>query len=1033
MFLANASTKRPVAMGCLLIALIVLGLNAYRKLSLEFLPSVDIPYVTITTTWLGASPEDMEKDVAKHLEDAVSGLDGLKHVSSSCLENICTVVLQFEMGVNVDVAAQDVREKVDAVLSDLPDDSDRPIIEKVDINAIPVVSLFLTGDLSTDELYDYADNKLDDRFSTVRGVEKVQLSGGNEREVWVELDRDKVAAAGLTCYDVVAAVKQGIVNVPGGRVREAGSEYNVRFYAEYDAIDDIRNLEVATKDGRRRYLKDLGIVHAHPEEVRQRAYLNGRPGIAMRIVKKSEGNTVKVVKETRKRFEEVKKTLPPGMELIWVDDDGRNVQASVDATLHDIGSGILLCAAILFIFLVNFRTTLVVATTMPVTIIISLFFMGLAGYTLNQSTLLAMGLSAGILVSNSIVVLENVVKRFDDIPDRWEAARIGTSEVTVAILASAGTNVVVMLPIAMMTSLVGKFFAPFAGTTLIVNVVSIFVSFTLTPILCALFLKPASQRKETWATRLAGKWTGAIQRYGRLYGYFLKRLTDRRWVAACVVLAGLALFVGTWKFCGRRLSFSFVENNDYGKIFIRMEFPPYYDLAHSTQRVHEMEKLFEPLKDRLFTFSLVGRADAVGGQANQGVYLSMFILVFNSKTERDWSIFDRVTEVRKLLNAQTDSIGTAAVPNAVTGGQSLQLEMVLKGDDLDVLDRTALNLQQTFKKTGGVGMMDTTVRDAKKEIRVLPKRAVMGDLGITSEMMAWNVRACVEGIEAADYKKGDRTYDIRVKFKEIPGREQVREFLLPGKNGRAVTLGTVADVKDALMKIMIYRFDKQRAVKIVGDITADAKLGDVRDKIMSIAKTSGIIPPGYTLQFAGQSEDMSDAMADLMEAIFLATFLTLLMLAAVLESFRRMFLVLATLPMGLIGVMWALYLTNSPASIFVLLGVVMLIGVVVNPAILFADKLGQNLEAGMTPRRAMLNAVSEEFRAVLMVVIASGIGMIPLAIGTGIGSENRIGIGIASVGGIFVAGLLTVILIPVLYVLFTGWKKAKSPKDEKQW
>ncbi|MBP8801129.1 MAG: efflux RND transporter permease subunit [Kiritimatiellae bacterium] len=1023
MFLANASTKRPVAVSCMLIALIALGLNTWRKLSLEFLPSVDIPYITITTTWLGASPEDMEKDVAKHIEDAVSGLDGLKHVFSSCQENISLVVLQFEMGVDVNVAADDVREKLDAVLPDLPETADRPIIEKVDINAVPVASMFLTGDIPVDELYDYADNTLDDRFSTVRGVEKIELTGGNEREVWVELDRDKVVAAGLTSWDIVTALRNSIVNVPGGRIREAGSEYNVRFYAEYDTVEEIETLEVATRDGRRRTLKDLGSVRVAPEEVRERAFLDGRQGVAMRVVKKSEGNTVTVVKESRKRYEEVIKTLPPGMELIWVDDDARNVQASVDATIEDILSGILLCAAILFLFLVNIRATFVIALTMPVTIIISLFFMGLAGYTLNQSTLLAIGLSVGILVSNSIVVLENVVKRFDDIPDRWEAARVGTSEVAVAVLASAGTNVVVMLPITMMTSMVGRFFAPFAGTTLIVNAASILVSFTLTPILCALIMRPASQRKQNWATRFGGRWVDFVQRYGRLHAVILRRIIERRWLAALIVLGGILLFVGTLKICGQRISMGFVENNDYGKIFVRLEFPPYYDLEHTVERVHEIEKLFEPLQDRLRTFSLVGRAEAHSGQANQGVYLAMIILLFTDKTERDWTIFDRVEEVRGLLAHETDVIATAAVPSAATGTQSLQLDMVLKGDDLDVLDRTALRIQERFLALDGVGIIDTNVRDPKREVRVLPKRAVMADIGVTPEMLAWTVRANVEGIEAADYKRGDRTYDIRVKFDEIPGREQVREFLLPTKDGQAVTLETVADVRDALMKVMIFRHDKQRAVKIVGDITQDAKLGDVRNRLMQTVRDENMLPPGYTLEFSGISEDMGEAIADFSEAILLATFLTLLTLAAMLESFRRMFLVLTTLPMGLIGVMWALDLTGSSASIFVQLGVVMLIGVVVNPAILIADKLGQNLAAGMVPHRALRNAMSEEFRAVLMVILASGIGMIPLATGTGIGSENRVGIGVASVGGIFMAGILTLTLLPVTYALFTGWRR----------
>ncbi len=296
MFLAKASTQRPIAMSCLLIALVALGLNSFRKLAIENMPAVDIPYIAVITTWVGASPEDVEKDVSKYIEDAVSGIDGLKHVESSSLENVSQVILEFNMSVDVDVAAQDVREKLDGVLADLPEDAERPVIQKININAQPIANVFLSGAAPIDDLYDYADNAIADRFATVPGVGEVQVIGGNEREVWVELDRAALAAAGLTTADVAAALQKGILSLPGGRIREQGHEFAVRYDAEYEEVADIAGLEVVNRDGARRKLDDLGTVRQATAEVRQRAILDGQPGVVIKVVKKAEGNIVSLVK-----------------------------------------------------------------------------------------------------------------------------------------------------------------------------------------------------------------------------------------------------------------------------------------------------------------------------------------------------------------------------------------------------------------------------------------------------------------------------------------------------------------------------------------------------------------------------------------------------------------------------------------------------------------------------------------------------------------------------------------------------------------
>lgn len=1030
MFLATASTKRPIAIGCLLIALIGLGLNALRKIPIENMPAVDIPYVAVLTTWVGASPEDIEKDVTKPIEDAVSGIDGLKHIESSSMDNVSQVILEFNLAVDVDVAAQDVREKLDFILSKLPEGADRPAIMKININASPIANVFLSGDAPLDDLYDYADNVVADRFATVPGVGEVQVIGGNEREVWVELDRAALAAAGLTTADVVGALQGNILNLPGGRIREEGSEYFIRFDAEYENAAEIANLEVASRDGVRRRLGDLGTVRFATEEVRQRAILDGKQGVVLKIIKKADANIVALVREIQKRYEQIRPTLPGGMELTWISDESTTIRESVASAVSAVWQAVLICAIVLFVFLVNFRTTLIVAITMPVTIVITLFFMQVAGQTLNMPTLMAIGLSTGVLVSNSIVVLENIFEKFETMDDHWEAARVGTSEVAIAVLASAGTNVIVMFPIAMMSSLAGRMLAPFAVATLIVNAVSILISFTLTPILSALLLEPASKRRDNAFTHFGQRWSGGFDRFGRGFTGLMRRIASKKRYNLPVVLGFVALFFFTMKVGGGRLGFSFFETADEARVFVRVELPPYYDLEKTVARIEKIQARLAEFSDLEHVLTTAGKAESTSGQASEGVYMGQIELFFKSKIERDWALLDRLSEIRALLRDETDCIISASVPGRM-GGQNFQIDQNLVGDDLEVLDATALAVAAAVRDIPGVDQLQTTVRDTKPEIRVLPKRTVLADLGLPAARLAAIVRGNVEGIEAADFKRGDRTYDIRVKLAEQGGKDQIRQFLLPGADGRPIPLETVADVVDARAKIQIYRVDKQRTVKILGDIQEGYTMSGIGTDMERVLAEKALLPAGYSFTSSGMSEMLGEVVADFGEAILLATFLTLLTLAAILESWSRPGLVLLTLPMGLIGVVGSLAIGQFALTIFALLGILMLIGIVVNPAILIVDKMAQHIREGTCRREAMLTAMAEQFRPVLMVILASGLGMLPMAVSRGIGSENRAGIGTASVAGVLVAGALTMLVLPLIYTLFTGKPKATHSEDAK--
>jgi len=536
MFLSDTSVRRPVAMSCLIIGLTLLGLNAARKMGLELMPKMDAPFITVTTIFPGASPEQIETDVAKRIEDQVVTIDGLKHVSSACMENVCQTFLEFELDVDVDIAATDVREKLDLIKADFPQDVEDPKILKFDINATPVAHIALTGDVPLDELYDYADNTLSDHLTVISGVADVELIGGAEREVHVMLDREKLVAKGLCSTDVVTAVQNAVRNIPSGRVQEAGREYSVKFDAEYKAVADIGGLEVANDEGRRTYIRDVGRVVMTTEELRQKARIDGRPCIYIKVIKKAEGNAVRVVNRVRKAIDKLNAELPGGMELVWITDDGRFIEASVQSAWINVGQGILLTAAILFFFLYNIRSTMVVAITMPLTILIGLFFMQMAGFTLNTSTLISIGMSVGILVTNSIVVLEAITKRLNQTGDPREAARLGAKEVTIAVLASAGTNIVVLFPIATMGTKVGMFLRPLAWSMLIMTAVSLFISFSLTPLLCSIILKPVDKTRKGVLMHMENGFNRLLNGVIGIYRAVL-RFNERHRGAALLVLA----------------------------------------------------------------------------------------------------------------------------------------------------------------------------------------------------------------------------------------------------------------------------------------------------------------------------------------------------------------------------------------------------------------------------------------------------------------------------------------------------------------
>lgn len=1013
MVISDASIRRPVAMSALIIGLAILGFQAYRKMTVEFLPSMDVPVLTIQTVYPGASPEQLETDVAKRIEDKMLTLDGLDFIMSTCMENACLTMIQFVNGIDIDLAATDVREKLDMVRGDFPDDVEDPTIEKFDINAVAVVNLALTGSVSRDELYDYADNTLKDRITTIPGVAECTLIGGAKREVHVLLDRDRLAARGLTSTQVVDVIRNAVRKIPSGRIRENESEYSVEFDGEYKDVAAMDDLVLTARDGKRCYLRDVGHAEMGTEELRQKATYNGRPCISIEVVKREDANAVQVVDRVREAMDRLQQELPGGMELKWVKDDGAFIRASVNSAWSNVGQGILLTAAILFLFLYNVRSTFVVAVTMPLTIVIGLFFLRFLNYTLNTSTLISIGLSVGILVTNSIVVLEAIVSHLDEGNSPREAARKGAAESWIPVLASAGTNVVVLFPIAMINVTVGQFLRPLVVTMIVMTVVSLFISFTLTPMLCMLILRERRPSKWNPLTYMEKAWNWGFDRQTAAYGSIVRFISHWR-PLALLLLAGTGwLFVYSLGL-GPKIGGSFFTDFDKGELTIRLEFPTNYSLAATEQRIHEVEARLKDLPELKSIVTTMGKVQGIVGQVSEGVYLGQVQLKFSERTERSITQDELLAMARERMAGFPDCIVGIFKPTAI-GGIKSELELYLYGDDLDTLDEIGTKLKNWAEVQGSFTEMDTSVRAGKPKIRITPKRAELADRNLAAAGLGMALRGNIEGLEAGTFTRGDRNYDIVVKFDEEPGRDQIRRFMLPGRPGEPLLIDTVANVESTLMPIQILRRDKRRVCKVSGNTSMALGNGAALLK----KKAMELLPPGYDAKFAGDAKMMAETQEAMGEAALTAIILVVLTLAAIMESWRQPVLILVTLPLALIGYMWALYLWGESFSMFVIMSAVMLIGIVVNNAILIMDQFNVHIAEGVPRHEAMAEAAVERFRPIVMITLAAVLGMLPMALSKGIGAEMRTGVGIASAGGILASGILTMIIVPILYNLFT--------------
>ncbi|MHB2153556.1 efflux RND transporter permease subunit [Calditrichota bacterium GD2] len=1023
MFLADISIKRPVMVTMGLLVFILFGALAYFGLTLDLMPQVDIPVITVQTVYPGAGPKEIENQVSKKIEDAVGTISKLDFMQSYSMEGVSFVIIRFKLGKDIDIANQEIKDRINSILNQLPRDIQLPVVEKFDVSAFPIMDVLLTGNMPLTELYELADKKVKDRLAQIEGVGKVNVIGGQKREIRIALDNRVVFENAISLPQLSQILAAQNLNLPGGHFIQGSQELSVRVDGEFDRVEALKKLEIPTAFGMQQ-LGKLATVSDAGAEIRQRSIFFDNKNkirqdnvVLLSIIKSADGNTVKMAEEIRKELPNIKAELPSAASISIIHDRSNFIKSSVEDTLNNIILGVLFTGLVLLFFLHDLRSTIIVALAMPTSILSTLLLIKLSDFSLNVMTLMGLSTAVGILVTNSVVVLENIFRHKEMGSRRRDAAGKGTAEIAVAVIASTLTNIVVFLPIASMTSIVGQFFKEFALTVTYATIFSLIVSFTITPMLASLLLPEVETKKH----RLGQRLEAMFHRWEQWYQSILLWMVKSKKSAFSVVAFTVLLFVVSL-FVAARVGFEFFPLTDEGDILIELELPQGYQLEESARLVNTVEERLRKHKEVKHILTTIGMLSDLDVGVNLAKMQVKLVDVSMRELRSDQIANQFIQELADIPNAK---IRVAAISSM--GGDQAPITFYLMGQDNDRLEVYKRQIMEKIRKIPGLINLNTSSRSGKPEITIKPYRQRLAETGLTVTDLAFTIRAAMEGLVTTRYREAGNEYDIRVTLDDraVDSPEEIKNLTVVSPRGiyRLAQLATF-EVSQGYSKIM--HKDKYKAIEFTAYNAPGVPLGEVVAQInQKMAEID--FKPGYKYDWGGDAQMMAETTADMLRTFLIAIALTYMLLAAIMESFTQPLIILGTIPLGLIGVFWALFITGKTMNTISMMAIVMLVGIVVNNAILLLDYTNILRRQGKKVKEALVEACPTKLKPIIMSTVAIMLGMAPLALGIGSsGVEIRQPMGIVSIGGLLVSAGLTLLVIPALYFLTT-----QSDKDAK--
>ena len=1017
MNLVEICVRRPVFATMLTVSLVVLGLASFRELGLDLFPKVDLPTVTITTRLPGASPEEVESQITKRIEEVVNTISGIDELRSTTIEGQSQVFATFVLERDIHEAANDVREKVGTVVGDFPPGSEAPVIEKADPDASPIMAIVVSGRRSAREITELADKRIKRQLETVKDIGAITLVGDRKREIQVLVDPYRLTAHGLSIQQVKEALRRQNAEIPGGRITWGAREEGLRTVGRIARAADWGDLIVADRKGAPVRVRDIGRALDGEEETRTLSRLDGKAAVSLLIRKQSGTNTVQVVERVKARLAEIGRLLPADIELQVVRDQSRFIKRAITEVQEHLILGGVLASLIVLLFIRNLRTALIAALAIPASIISTFAIMRWAGFTLNNLTMLGLSISTGIVIDDAIIVLENIFRHMEEEGrPPLEAAVVGAKEIALAVMATTLSLVVIFLPVAFMGGLVGRFWRSFGLTATFAILVSLLVAFTLTPMLSSRFLRPAH----------AGRGHGS--KAGRLYasleaGY--ERLL--RWCLrhrAITMVGALAIMLSVVPL-GRLAKVEFITDDDMSEFEVILETPPGSSLEKSAAILAAVEADLRkevPEVERLFT-TIGVRGQHISNVTDGSIYVALKHMSARKRSQQEI-----MQQVRGILTARyPDLRASVQQVGLVSGGGFRQtpFNYVMRGPEQDRLEEIARNLIRRLRAIPGFVDTDTAQALRHPEVQVHINRGKAADLGVSVEAIASSLRTMVGGERVTLYREAGEQYDVRLRLQEQYRREAgvIRELTVPGANGGLVRLSNVVTLEAGQSPGQIDRYAQERQITVVSNMFRKP-LGEALNEASAILREMHL-PPEYTFLPIGRGKLMAEAFQNFVIAFVLSLAFIYMVLAAQFESFIHPVTIMVSmflaLPFGLVS----LLATGTTLNIYSVMGMFLLMGVVKKNAILQVDYTNVLRARGRPRFEAQMEADRARLRPILMTTLAIIAGMLPVALGRGDGSASRASMAIVVVGGQALCLLVTLLITPVIYSTFDDLRGAR--------
>ena len=1029
MKLPEFSVNRKVTVTMLTILVIILGIVTFRQLGLEMMPDLDYPVVTIVTVYPGASSEDIEETVTKPIESSIASVKHIKTIKSESKENFSVISVEFEWGTNLDFAAQDIRDAIDLISDQLPDDAERPMVLKINLSQMPVLMYTVIGAENTYKLRKIIEDDVEPDLKHIDGVASIMIMGGKEAEKKIVIDKTKLEQNNISIDDVVRILSAQNLNMPAGHLTEYQNDYLLRTVGEYKSLEEIENTPVAVaKTGSLIYIKDIAKVVDGFKEQRYYVRANKKPTVMIMVSKESGANTLKVAESVKKEVARLEKRLPGNLQFLEVMDMGKIVRQVTSRTSNNAIIGGILAVIMMFLFLRNWRPTLAISLAIPISLIATFIPIYLAGYTLNIMTLAGLALGVGMLVDNAVVVIENIYRHLELGDDRITAAKIGASEVGMAITASTLTTISVFFPMLFGGGIAGQLIRGLALTVSFALFMSLFVALTIVPMIASILFKKRRSAKEY---EKATGWQG-FEKFKNKYLKLLKWTLRHRLLTISVVAVLFIISVGLIPFMGTE----FIPKSDIPVQVLQVKMPVGTELEQTNKVVSQLEDIISNIKEVEIVMADVGTMSegmAVSDPTSPtGVNEATLFIKLKDKEDRDRSSDEIMEEIRsKTPKLEGVSYTVFDMSTMMMGGtESAPVAIKIFGKDLTELKRISDAIEKRITGIRGIRDVDNSLKEANIEQHIVINRDKAFRYGLTVAQIASAVRTATLGTKAGVFRESGDEIDIRVRLEENSRNSlpDIEHLSIASPLGFEVPLNQVAKILPGKGPLKIEREHQVRMATVTANVVGrdlGSTVSEVKDRIKDIEKN---LPTGYFIEYGGTYKNMKESFTTLLQALLLAIVLIYVIMASQFESFSHPFVIMFTLPLALIGVVLLSLITGVTLSVPSFMGAIILAGIVVNNGIVLVDHANQLRRGGMEKHEALIQAGADRLRPVLITALTTIIGMFPMAVSTSQGAEMRAPMAIAVIGGLASATFFTLVIVPAVYSIVDkiSYKTEKS-------